>query len=112
MRRMPKPKPHGRLVHATSPTPSMPCVLSHHREAGIVGYGLTSRAYKELIYDRKHVCRVPARTIAEDALLGVSDATMAAGMPPNERFTMWGLEVVTGEDEVRLAATDPSQVQP
>lgn len=77
----------------------------HHREAGVVGFGLTSRAYKELIYDRKHVCKDSARTIAGGStLLGVSDATMAAGMPPNERFTMWGLDVVTGEDEVRLAS--------
>jgi N-acetylglucosamine-6-phosphate deacetylase len=37
-----------------------------------------------------------------EALIGVSDGTMAAGMPAGSRLSMWGLDVVVGEGDVRL----------
>jgi len=79
----------------------------HHREAGTVGYALVNPALNtELIYDRIHVCPDAARVLINakpiEALIGISDATMVAGTPPNRRATMWGLDVTVGRGEVRL----------
>jgi len=78
----------------------------HHREAGTVGYVLTSSILTELIYDRLHVSKNSAKLLfqvkgAED-VIAVSDSTMATGMPSGSEITMWGLDVVVGEQEVRL----------
>jgi len=79
----------------------------HHREAGTVGAVLmTDRINAELIYDRLHVSAPAARLLIDqkpaEALIGVSDGTMAAGMPAGSRLSMWGLDVVVGEGDVRL----------
>lgn len=79
----------------------------HHREAGTVGYALANPAViTELIYDRIHVCRDAAQVLLQAkpsaSVLGISDATMVAGTPPNRRTTMWGLDVTVGRGEVRL----------
>jgi len=83
----------------------------HHREAGMVGFALaTSEVFCELIYDRKHVCREAADVLFKakkaNKIIGISDSTMAAGMEPGQHFKMWGLDVVTGPGEVRLASNN------
>jgi len=80
----------------------------HHREASVVGYALTNEAlYTELIYDRLHVSLQSAKLLFNakppDKVVAVSDSAMATGMPPNITLEMWGLQVVTGKGEVRLA---------
>ncbi len=79
----------------------------HHREAGMVGYALTSHALTcELIYDRLHVSREAAgillRCKPASRVVAISDAAMAAGMPPGE-IEMWGQKAVVGRGDVRLA---------
>jgi N-acetylglucosamine-6-phosphate deacetylase len=79
----------------------------HHREAGTVGAAMLLPLITcELIYDRIHVSKPAAellfRAKGMDGVIAVSDATMAAGMPPGEEITMWGLQCVTGPGEVRL----------
>ena len=80
----------------------------HHREASVVGYCLSTDAlYTELIYDRLHVSPQSAKLLLKskpaDRVVAVSDSTLATGMPPNISVEMWGLSVVTGRGEVRLA---------
>ena len=80
----------------------------HHREAGIVGYGLLKNEIgRELIYDRLHVSREAADLLLENRndanVIPVSDGTKAVGLAPGTRLTMWGLDCVVGEGEVRLA---------
>jgi N-acetylglucosamine-6-phosphate deacetylase len=79
----------------------------HHREAGTVGYALTSDSLTcELIYDRHHVCREAAALLIKnkpiDKLIAVSDATMAAGLPSGQDLEMWGLKARTEDGTVRL----------
>jgi N-acetylglucosamine-6-phosphate deacetylase len=79
----------------------------HHREAGVVGYALMNGSLRtELIYDRKHVSHEAAELLFKcrplDRIIAVSDSTMATGMPPNLEIKMWGLDCVTGQNEVRL----------
>ena len=78
----------------------------HHREAGTAGYALTSSILTEIIYDRLHVSPNSARLLFQtkhpDEVIAVSDSTMATGMPAGTEMTMWGLEVVVGDHEVRL----------
>ncbi|MCE9559975.1 MAG: amidohydrolase family protein [Armatimonadetes bacterium] len=79
----------------------------HHREAGMVGFALAADEIAcELIYDRKHVCcdatSLLLKTKPEDKVIAISDSTMASGMPSGEKMKMWGLDVVTGPQEVRL----------
>lgn len=81
----------------------------HHREAGMVGFALQEDRLKaELIYDRIHVSRDAARLLVKlkgpDRLIAVSDATMAAGLPAGQNLTMWGLDCVIGDKEIRLAS--------
>lgn len=82
----------------------------HHREAGTVGFALAEAGVKaELIYDRVHVCREAAAILVKakgpEGLIAVSDATLAAGLPPGTRMTMWGLECIVDDTSVRLAAS-------
>jgi N-acetylglucosamine-6-phosphate deacetylase len=79
----------------------------HHREGGVVGYALMNSSLRtELIYDRRHVCREAAELLFKcrplDRIVAVSDSTMATGMPPNLPIKMWGVDCVTGTNEVRL----------
>ena len=79
----------------------------HHREAGTVGAALNLKALTcELIYDRIHVSRPAAELLLRckgpGGVIAVSDATMAAGMPAGTEITMWGLECVVGDKQVRL----------
>jgi len=79
----------------------------HHREAGIAGYALLNEHIRtELIYDRKHVSKEAAALLLKckpsDRVIAVSDSTIATGMPANLTIQMWGLECVTGPQEVRL----------
>jgi N-acetylglucosamine-6-phosphate deacetylase len=79
----------------------------HHREAGSVGAVLlTDSIDAELIYDRLHVSTPAARLLIEqkphEALIGVSDGTMAAGLPAGTELSMWGLDAVVGDSDVRL----------
>lgn len=83
----------------------------HHREIGIVGFGLTRPSVPcELIYDRVHVSLGAARLLLArkrpHAVIAVSDGTKAIGLPPNSRFEMWGMTCVTGDKDVRLADAD------
>lgn len=68
----------------------------HHREPGVVGAALASRAYVEIIGDMVHVSP-EAFTLAYEVvgprrLALVSDATPAAGLPEG-RYSFWGLSV-------------------
>lgn len=79
----------------------------HHREAGTVGAALLLPELTcELIYDRIHVSKPAAELLllskGMGGVIAVSDATMAAGLPPGQEITMWGLSCVTGPGEVRL----------
>lgn len=79
----------------------------HHREPGTVGAALTSPELTcELIYDRIHVARPAADVLLRckglHGVIAVSDGTMAAGLPSGTEITMWGLECVVGEGDVRL----------
>jgi N-acetylglucosamine-6-phosphate deacetylase len=83
----------------------------HHREPGILGFSLVEDELDaELIYDRIHVSKPAAEVLLRckptHRVIGMSDGTMAAGLPTGERFKMWGLDVYTGEGEVRLVETD------
>lgn len=79
----------------------------HHREAGMVGYSLgNDEIFSELIYDRLHVKRESAEILFRckpaGRVIAVSDSTMAAGMAPGQSISMWGLECLVGDHEVRL----------
>ena len=79
----------------------------HHRESGSVGFALLNDDVRcELIYDRIHVCKEAAQVLLKakpaDGVIAISDATMAAGMDPGSKATMWGMDVLVGEKEVRL----------
>jgi N-acetylglucosamine-6-phosphate deacetylase len=81
----------------------------HHREAGAVGAAMTlTPFFAELIYDRIHVSPEAAMLLIQARLvdgqvIGVSDSTMASGLEPGTELTMWGLDCVVGEGDVRLA---------
>lgn len=79
----------------------------HHREPGTVGWVLQDdRAYAELIYDRVHVhpdaAALLLKSKPKDKVLGVSDSTMASGLPSGSQVTMWGHECEVSEKTVRL----------
>lgn len=78
-----------------------------HREPGVVGFGLaTPDVTCELIYDRVHVSQPAAAILLNakplDKVIAISDGSKAAGMPAGTRMTMWGHDVVVGENDVRL----------
>lgn len=80
----------------------------HHREAGTVGYVLQQDGIVgELIYDRIHVATESAQLLLsckpEQGVVAVSDSSMATGLAPGTKITMWGHECVCGRGEVRLA---------
>jgi N-acetylglucosamine-6-phosphate deacetylase len=79
----------------------------HHREAGTVGYALTSDSLScELIYDRHHVSPEAAEVLVRckpaSKLIAISDATMAAGMNTGLTVHMWGLQGRVSAGTVRL----------
>lgn len=79
----------------------------HHREAGALGCALSDpRVDCELIYDRIHVSTPAARVLLAakglDKVIAVSDSSLATGLPPGSDTSMWGLDVVVGDGEVRL----------
>ena len=79
----------------------------HHREPGTVGAALTLEELTcELIYDRVHVARAAAEVLLRckgpEGVIAVSDGTMAAGLPAGTEITMWGLDCIVGEGDVRL----------
>ncbi len=81
----------------------------HHREAGTVGaIFLNHSVNAELIYDRIHVSKPAAEVLIKakgaDRVIGVSDSTLAAGLPTGTTLTMWGLDCVVGEGQIRLAS--------
>lgn len=78
----------------------------HHRQAGTVGYALSTHdLWCELIYDRVHVCAPAAEILFRSkpqGVVAISDATMAAGLPAGTELQMWGLNCIVGEHDVRL----------
>lgn len=83
----------------------------HQREAGALGYAFANDdMFTELIYDRLHVNRDAAALLLKvkppERLVAVSDGTMASGLPPGTKFSMWGASVVVGHGDVRLVAND------
>ncbi len=79
----------------------------HHREAGIIGHVLSRWDLDpEIIYDRLHVSPEAARVLFHPYNstkgIAVSDGTMAIGLEPGTHLTMWGLECIVGEGDVRL----------
>jgi N-acetylglucosamine-6-phosphate deacetylase len=79
----------------------------HHRDPGIVGFGLTSTIVCELIYDRVHVSRLAAslvfiaKRLAD--VIAVSDGTALSGMPSGTVRQLWGHEVRVEARSARLA---------
>jgi N-acetylglucosamine-6-phosphate deacetylase len=83
----------------------------HHREAGAVGFCLAEdEMYTEIIYDRTHVCKDAAKVLFQckpnDKVIAVSDSTMASGMEPGTEISMWNLDCIVGEKEIRLKSND------
>lgn len=83
----------------------------HHREAGMLGYAMANDSVAcELIYDRTHVSREAAGLLLkakpESKVIGISDSSMATGIPAHQTFTMWGHEVETLAHRVVLAGTE------
>jgi N-acetylglucosamine-6-phosphate deacetylase len=39
-----------------------------------------------------------------DRIIGVSDSTLAAGLPTGTTVSMWGLDCVVGDGQIRLAS--------
>jgi N-acetylglucosamine-6-phosphate deacetylase len=81
----------------------------HHREAGALGYLLRNDdLFAEIIYDRIHVCRDAADLLFKvkpsSRVVAVSDGTMASGLEPGTKLNMWGIDVVVGVGDVRLAS--------
>lgn len=80
----------------------------HHREAGALGAAMTLTPFRaELIYDRVHVSPEAAMLLIQTRLvdgqvIGVSDATMAAGLEPGSELKMWNLDCIVGDGDVRL----------
>ena len=67
----------------------------HHRKPGVVGAGLSSEAYTELIADTFHVSPGLFSLIAKckrDKLLLITDCTRAGGMPDGE-YTLGGQKI-------------------
>ena len=67
----------------------------HHRDPGIVGYALCNPLLNlELIYDRHHVSTQAVKLLLQnrsiETLIGISDSTMATGLPDGSHFMMWG----------------------
>ncbi|MFM9874010.1 MAG: N-acetylglucosamine-6-phosphate deacetylase [Fimbriimonadaceae bacterium] len=97
------------LSHATHTYNAMRPL--HHREAGALGAVLnTDLVTAELIYDRQHVSKPAAeillKTKPKDKVIAVSDCTLAKGKKTGDTFTMWGHEVIKGENDVRLASNN------
>ena len=76
----------------------------HHREPGIVGYALSHPDLNlELIYDRYHVSPHAVKLLLQNrpvhTIFGISDSTMATGLPDGSEFIMWGqaCEVQSGQ---------------
>ncbi|MBX3117909.1 MAG: amidohydrolase family protein [Fimbriimonadaceae bacterium] len=83
----------------------------HHREAGAVGYFLTNDAIAtEVIYDRIHVSkdsmRLLLKTKSLDAIIAISDSTMATGLTPGTKLDMWGTAVTVERDRVTVSGTE------
>lgn len=83
----------------------------HHREAGALGFALTSDEINcEVIYDRLHISREAMQILltckGPDHIIAVSDCTMAYGMPVGSRFEMWGTEVQVRQGSVVLEGTE------
>jgi N-acetylglucosamine-6-phosphate deacetylase len=83
----------------------------HHREAGAVGFCLAEdEMYTEIIYDRTHVCKDAAKVLFKckpnDKVIAVSDSTMASGMEPGTEISMWNMDCIVGEKEIRLKSND------
>lgn len=79
----------------------------HHRDPGIVGFGLTSTVTCELIYDRSHVSRLAASLLfaakRPSDIVAVSDGTALSGSPNGTVGRLWGQEVRVEGGAARLA---------
>lgn len=83
----------------------------HHREAGAVGYALSTPGLScELIYDRQHVSKDAASLLLKckgvDEVIAVSDSSMATGLSSGQRFEMWWRPVETFQGKVVLEGTE------
>lgn len=79
----------------------------HHRDPGIVGFGLTSTLVCELIYDRVHVSRLAASLVFNakrlSDVVAISDGTALSSMPSGTVAQLWGKEVRLEGRAARLA---------
>lgn len=79
----------------------------HHRDPGIVGFGLVSTVICELIYDRVHVSRLAASLVFTakrlSDVVAVSDGTALSGSPSGTVGQLWGKEVRVERRAARLA---------
>ncbi|MER3413463.1 MAG: hypothetical protein C4341_04350 [Armatimonadota bacterium] len=79
----------------------------HHRDPGIVGFGLTTTVVCEFIYDRVHVSRLAvsllfgAKRLSD--VVAVSDGTSLSGLPSGTVGRLWGKEVRVEGRAARLS---------
>lgn len=79
----------------------------HHREAGTVGYGLTTPGLTtEIIYDRQHVAEDAMKLLVQcknsDDILAVSDSSAATRLPAGSELNMWGHQATVIGKRVQL----------
>lgn len=82
----------------------------HHREVGALGFALSCPLTCELLFDGHHVSTEAAQIllIAQRVtnVVGISDSTMASGLPNGSRITMWGQKCVVSDGTVKIEGTD------
>lgn len=91
--------------HVTHTYNAMPGL--HHREPGVLGAALTNdEVFCEVIYDRQHISKpamdVLLRCKGARKIIAVSDSSAATGLPGGSKFTMWGHDVETTSEAVRI----------
>jgi N-acetylglucosamine-6-phosphate deacetylase len=81
----------------------------HHRDAGVAGHAINSRAFVELICDGIHVCpeviSLTARAKSLDKIIIVSDSMSAAGLADG-LYNLGQLAVTITDGKVVLKGTD------
>lgn len=81
----------------------------HQRRPGLVGAILESKLHLELIFDGVHIhpanLRLIARTVSHERIIGISDATMARGLPVGD-YHLGDMEIRVSEGISRLKDSD------
>ncbi|MEQ1936539.1 MAG: amidohydrolase family protein, partial [Fimbriimonadaceae bacterium] len=82
----------------------------HHREVGALGFALSTPITCELLFDGYHVSTEAAQILMiarrVTNVVGISDSTMASGLPNGSRIKMWGQKCVVANGTVKIEGTD------